>query len=72
MAADPPPPARGEVPPASEPPALVVDHLTKQNASLVKQAQSLQQPATIQRQARILGMVRAGEHPYVVTGLPNR
>ena len=52
--------------------AAIVNRLTQQNASLVKQAASLQQPATIERKARILGMVKAGEHPYVVTGLPNR
>jgi len=25
----------------------------------------------VQREARALGMVRMGEHPYVITGLPN-
>ena len=34
-------------------------------------SKSLNDPATIERDARALGMVRAGERPYVVTGLPN-
>jgi cell division protein FtsB len=50
----------------------IVSRLNHENATLAKQQQSLQQPATIKREARTLGMVQAGEHPYVVTGLPNR
>jgi hypothetical protein len=30
----------------------------------------LNNPATILRDARALGMVRVGEHPYEVVGLP--
>ena len=40
------------------------------NASLRAQQRSLNNPATIVRDARALGMVRVGEHPYEVTGLP--
>ena len=47
----------------------VVQRLVHENAALAKQAQSLSDPATIQRDARALGMVRPGERPYVVTGL---
>ena len=48
----------------------IVRELTRANASLRAQQQSLNNPATILRDARALGMVRVGEHPYEVTGLP--
>ncbi len=48
----------------------IVQQLTRANASLRAQQQSLNDPATILRDARALGMVRVGEHPYEVTGLP--
>jgi cell division protein FtsB len=50
----------------------VVQRLVRENAALEKQQQSLKDPATIVRDARALGMVRPGERPYVVTGLPNQ
>ncbi len=49
----------------------IVRTLTRQNAQLVKERNSLNDPSTIERDARALGMVKAGERPYVVTGLPN-
>ena len=49
----------------------IVRQLTRSNASLRAQQRSLGEPATILRDARALGMVRVGEHPYEVTGLPN-
>jgi cell division protein FtsB len=49
----------------------IVQRLVRQNAQLVEQAQSLNSPATIVHDARALGMVRPGERPYVITGLPN-
>jgi len=48
----------------------VVARLARQNAELAAQQRALSDPATIERDARVLGMVRAGERPYVVTGLP--
>jgi cell division protein FtsB len=48
----------------------LVQQLTRDNANLVKQQRSLSDPATIVRDARALGMVRQGERPYVITGLP--
>src|SRR6478736_435032 len=48
----------------------IVRQLTQSNASLHAQQRSLNNPATIVRDARALGMVRVGEHPYEVTGLP--
>ena len=50
----------------------IVRNLERQNANLAAQERSLKSPATVQREARALGMVRMGEHPYVITGLPNR
>jgi cell division protein FtsB len=48
----------------------IVQQLQRSNASLLAQQRSLNTPATILRDARALGMVRVGEHPYEVTGLP--
>jgi cell division protein FtsB len=52
--------------------AAIVRRLERANAALQAQQRSLNDPATIVREARALGMVRSGEHPYVVTGLPTR
>jgi cell division protein FtsB len=49
----------------------IVHQLARSNASLRAQQRSLNDPATIVRDARALGMVRVGEHPYEVTGLPS-
>ncbi len=49
----------------------IVTQLAHQNASLRTQEAALQQPATIERYARALGMVKAGERPYVILGLPS-
>jgi cell division protein FtsB len=51
---------------------LIVSRLSGQNARLVAEQRSLNDPSTIARDARALGMVRPGEHPYVITGLPKR
>ena len=48
----------------------IVHKLRASNASLRAQQRSLNNPVTILRDARALGMVRVGEHPYEVTGLP--
>jgi cell division protein FtsB len=48
----------------------IVQQLQRSNASLRAQQRSLNNPVTILRDARALGMVRVGEHPYEVTGLP--
>jgi hypothetical protein len=48
----------------------IVHRLSHDNAQLLKKQASLNDPATIEREARVLGMVRVGERPYVVTGLP--
>lgn len=50
--------------------AAIVKQLSRDNAGLVKQQQSLHDPATIERDARALGMVLPGERSYVVMGSP--
>ncbi len=49
----------------------LVRNLQRQNAALTRQQSSLRNPATVEREARRLGMVRLGERPYVITGLPS-
>jgi cell division protein FtsB len=46
----------------------IVQSLTHQNAQLRQEQRSLNNPATIIRDARALGMVRPGERPYVILG----
>lgn len=48
-----------------------VQRLAHANAVLRREQQSLNNPVTIKHDARVLGMVQAGERPYVVLGLPN-
>ncbi len=48
----------------------IVERLSRDNAQLTQQQRSLTNPATIVRDARALGMVRLGEHPYSMTGSP--
>jgi len=50
----------------------IVQQLERQHSQLVAQDRALQQPSTVIRDARALGMVRVGEQPFVVTGLPRR
>jgi cell division protein FtsB len=48
----------------------IVQRLVRQNAQLTREQTALNDPGAIQRRARALGMVRPGERPYVITGLP--
>jgi cell division protein FtsB len=48
-----------------------VQRLARSNAQLRAQQRALNDPATIKRDARVLGMVKAGERPYAVIGQPN-
>jgi cell division protein FtsB len=45
--------------------------LEHQHTALEAQHASLASPVTIVREARLLGMIRPGEHTYVITGLPS-
>ncbi len=47
----------------------IVHQLTRANARLLREQSALGDPATIERDARALGMVRPGERPYVITNL---
>jgi cell division protein FtsB len=48
----------------------IVHQLVSANSALRREQRSLNDPTTIEQDARALGMVRPGERPYVVTGLP--
>jgi hypothetical protein len=48
----------------------VVTSMEREYGSLVKQHATLSQLATVEAQARRLGMMKPGERPYVVGGLP--
>ena len=50
----------------------IVHRLAAQNRALEAQQRALSQPATLIRHARALGMVKANERAYAVTGLPGR
>lgn len=45
--------------------------LKQENAALTRQLEDASSPATLEREARRLGMVKPGEHAYVVHGLGN-
>ncbi|MCW3068665.1 MAG: Septum formation initiator [Solirubrobacterales bacterium] len=47
-----------------------VSSMESEHRSLVKQHQMLSQLATVEAEARRLGMMRPGEQPYVMSGLP--
>jgi len=49
-----------------------VQKLQHDNAALVREENSLHNPATILLDARKLGMVRPGERSYVLSGLPSQ
>ena len=49
----------------------IVTRLERQNKALSRQAQQLNDPKTIVKDARALGMVWQDERPYSITGLPN-
>jgi cell division protein FtsB len=45
--------------------------MEREHAQLWHQHQVLSRPEALEVQARQLGMIKAGEQPYLVTGLPN-
>jgi cell division protein FtsB len=47
-----------------------LESLRAENHGLKKRVHALRDPAALEREARRLGMVRAGERPYVVHHLP--
>jgi cell division protein FtsB len=50
----------------------IVNRLTHQNKALAQQLRSLNDPVTIVRDARALGMVRPGEQSYAMIGQSQR
>jgi type II secretory pathway pseudopilin PulG len=48
----------------------IVRALARQNRALLAQQRALSDPSVIQLRARALGMVRAGERSYAITGVP--
>jgi cell division protein FtsB len=48
-----------------------VSALERQNRALRAERRALLRPLAVQRAARRLGMVKAGEQPFVVWGLPS-
>jgi cell division protein FtsB len=47
-----------------------VKRLQQENKRLIARKQALKQPATLEHEARALGMVKPGERAYVVKDLP--
>jgi cell division protein FtsB len=47
-----------------------VTRLERENARLRARKADLERPGTVEVEARRLGMIRPGERPYVVRGLP--
>jgi cell division protein FtsB len=47
-----------------------VDRLKAENKRLQARRAALKQPATLEHEARSLGMVKPGERAYVIKGLP--
>jgi cell division protein FtsB len=45
--------------------------MQRQHAALVRQHNALSSQSTLEQEARQLGMMRPGEQPYVVGGLPS-
>jgi hypothetical protein len=45
--------------------------MQREHAALVRQRETLGRQGTVEAEARQVGMMKAGEQAYVVTGLPN-
>jgi len=50
--------------------SAAVASLQREHEALVRAHASLARQATVEAQARKLGMVRPGEQPYIISGLP--
>ncbi len=51
--------------------SAVVTAMEREHRTLVHQRAALMAPGTLETEARQLGMMKAGEQPYVVSGLPD-
>jgi hypothetical protein len=50
--------------------SATVAAMQREHALLVHQREGLNAPGTLEAEARQLGMMRKGEQPYVISGLP--
>jgi hypothetical protein len=48
-----------------------VASMQREHRTLVAQREALTRAGTLETEARQLGMVKSGEQPYVISGLPN-
>jgi hypothetical protein len=51
--------------------SAAVAAMEREHAMLVRQHEALGRQGTVEAEARRLGMMRKGEQPYVVSGLPS-
>jgi hypothetical protein len=49
----------------------VVANMEREHTALVRQREALTAAGTLETEARQLGMMKSGEQPYVITGLPD-
>jgi hypothetical protein len=50
--------------------SATVASMEREHRQLLRQHQALTAPGTLEAEARQLGMMKRGEQPYVITGLP--
>jgi hypothetical protein len=43
----------------------------REHGALIRQREALTRAGTLETEARQLGMIKSGEQPYVISGLPN-
>jgi hypothetical protein len=51
--------------------SATVTAMEHENSLLTRQHEALGKSGTLEAEARKLGMMKKGEQPYVITGLPN-
>jgi len=51
--------------------STVVAKMEREHAQLVRQRDALTSAGALETEARQLGMMKSGEQPYIVDGLPN-
>ena len=51
--------------------SAAVVSMEREHGLLVHQQEALNAPGTLEAEARQLGMMKKGEQPYVISGLPN-
>jgi len=51
--------------------SATVGALAREHLQLERQHEALSRQGTVEEEARQLGMIRKGEQPYIISGLPN-